>query len=247
MIKKLWEKTSRIFSKNQPVSFQEFITSSNINEPDTVAKMSLNLKKKYKKAIATHDVAKFHQEAINLVMHHFEQSEFVKHKPLMREIKFFLHYTFMILQDDYFLGDQIFSKKMTRLDDYIFSQYRKNTDLAFNIRKLTTLAYSNRFEKDPKNNFLSYFVFIEENGIELIELLQDFYKMLETTQKSNSWFYFNKRARRIHKSYQKDTNRTQNTEEGKTLWTVQPSFIEDSKQVQIKIYRDELKAKEYKK
>lgn len=216
------------------------------SEGTAVKKIDQNIKKRYKKAIATKDIAKFHQEALALVLDHLNQGEFAEYKDFMREIEYFLHYLFLMLQDDFFLGDKLFVARMTKLDDYIFSQYRRKIDLEENIQKITTLSYSNRFTKAPRENLLSYFVFIEESGIELINLLEDFYNMLQKTQDNNSWFSMGK-EKRLHKTYlKKEANismedlNADGMASCRTFYTVQPSFIENTRDAQFKINRDVL-------
>lgn len=214
-------------------------------EGTSFQKINQNIKKRYSKAIATKDIASFHQEALSLVIDHLKEGEFGEYDDFMKEMEYFLHYLFLMLQDDFFLGEKLFEQKMTKLDDYIFSQYRKQPNLEENIQKMTILSYSNRFDKNPRVNLLSYFVFIEETGIELIALLQDFYNMLEKSQQHKGWFSFSKNYK-ITKTYFKIVNNmtedlnSDDLESAKTFYTVQPSFFENSKDAQVKIYRDNL-------
>ena len=83
------------------------------------------------------------------------------------------------MQDDYFIGYQFFKEKLTKIDDYVFSQYRRDPSLKRNIEKLLVLAYSKRFSEDPRENLLQYFVFIEEYGIEIMKILNDFYEIMD--------------------------------------------------------------------
>lgn len=96
------------------------------------------------------------------LFNHFKNTQYFEHKALMKEIIYLLHYTFLVLEDDYFKGDKLFLKGIPNLDDYIFSRYKNEELLKENIKKLNVIAFSNRFEETPKDNFLSYFVFIEE-------------------------------------------------------------------------------------
>ena len=97
------------------------------------------------------------------VFNHFKNTQYFEHKALMKEVIYLLHYTFLVLEDDYYKGDKLFLRGITNLDDYIFSGYKNRELLKDNIRKLNVIAFSNRFEETPKDNFLSYFVFVEEN------------------------------------------------------------------------------------
>ena len=109
---------------------------------------------------------------------HFKNTEYVEHEGLMKEINYLLHYSFLVLNDDFNKGEKVFLRGITNLDDYIFSSYKGDEKLKENIKKLNIVSFSNRFEETPKENFLSYFVFIEEMGFELIEILQEYYDIL---------------------------------------------------------------------
>lgn len=247
------QEDEEIFKREKTITPKKEIESNsgyvrtNQEESKAVQKITQNIKNRYKKAIATQDIANFHQQALSLVLDHLKQGEFGGHKAFMREIEYFVHYLFLMLQDDFFFGKKLFKERMTKLDDYIFSQYRREPALEENIQKITVLSYSNRFDKDPRSNLLSYFVFIEESGIELIVLLQDFYKMLDKTQGKKSRFFniaFNNKDKKIHKTYVKvEDSKSEDLESlssKNTFYTVQPSFFEKSKDAQVKVYRDVL-------
>lgn len=163
------------------------------------------LSESYGNIKSLNEIAIFILQASQLVKKHMEESEYKEHTSLLREVNFLLHYSFSVIQDDFFLGQGFLKQRMTKLDDYIFSQYRKDIKLRYNIKKLTTVAFSNRFEKDPRKNLLSYFVFLEETGLEIIVLLQDFYIMLEASQKQASIFNINnKKHLQLNKNYKKE-------------------------------------------
>lgn len=106
---------------------------------------------------------------------------------LMKEIKYLITYTFKVLEDDFYLGRKKLNKNFTEIDDYVFSKYRKVKALRDNIDKLLVIAFSNRFNKDPKKNLLAYFVFIEECGFEIISMYKDYYDFIV---KNNNLFNF---------------------------------------------------------
>lgn len=120
------------------------------------------------------------------LFNHFKNTQYFEHKALMKEIIYLLHYTFLVLEDDYFKGDKLFLKGIPNLDDYIFSSYKSKEELKENIKKLNVIAFSNRFEETPKDNFLSYFVFIEEMGFELIEVFEEYYNLMAGIKKSKN-------------------------------------------------------------
>lgn len=120
------------------------------------------------------------------LFNHFKNTQYFEHKALMKEIIYLLHYTFLVLEDDYFKGDKLFLKGIPNLDDYIFSSYKNEELLKENIKKLNVIAFSNRFEETPKDNFLSYFVFIEEMGFELIQMFEEYYNIMAGIKKSKN-------------------------------------------------------------
>lgn len=120
------------------------------------------------------------------LFNHFKNTQYFEHKALMKEIIYLLHYTFLVLEDDYFKGDKLFLKGIPNLDDYIFSRYKNEEVLRENIKKLNVIAFSNRFEETPKDNFLSYFVFIEEMGFELIDVFEEYYNLMAGIKKSKN-------------------------------------------------------------
>lgn len=120
------------------------------------------------------------------LFNHFKNTQYFEHKALMKEIIYLLHYTFLVLEDDYFKGDKLFLKGIPNLDDYIFSSYKNKELLRENIKKLNVIAFSNRFEETPKDNFLSYFVFIEEMGFELIDMFEEYYNIMAGIKKSKN-------------------------------------------------------------
>lgn len=224
----------------------EFIIGSDeisiIENPvsEVLNKINLSIQQKYQQAISTKDIAIFHQQALILVVEHIKLTEYGVHKKFLREIEYFVHYLFMIIQDDFFFGDKRLKHNMTQFDDYIFSQYRRKKELEESISKILALSYSNRFCQEPKGNLLSYFVFIEENGLELIALLEDFYKMLDATQKK-SWF-LNKYIK-LHKNYLKKESRDFESSlqiSGQTFMSIEPSFNDDIKLYKENMYNDDL-------
>lgn len=219
------------------------IVGANKDNSEVIKEMDLKIRKRYKKAIATKDIALFHKEALGLVVTNIEKTEFGKHKKFVKEMEYFAHYLFMMVQDDFFIGDKRLKNKMTKLDDYIFSQYRKAPELEENINKIIALSFSNRFLEEPRANLLSYFVFMEENGVELIILLEDFYKMLETTQ-NKSWFanFGIKKNTKLTKSYSKTDSPTQKMQiTGQTFLSMEPSLNDNIQEYKRNIYHDDLK------
>ena len=196
------------------------------------------IKNKYDKIKSIKEIDVFQKESINMIMNHLMETDYKKHIALLREVKFLLHYTFEVLKDDFFLGEHFFETRMTRIDDYIFSQYSKQDNLKDNIKKLKILSSSNRFDDKPRQNILSYFVFMEETGFEIIELLNDFYKMLDKSQQKALWTSGS--LFKINKKYKKDSSELNpNNEVFHTLMT-QQTMMFSPKNAQKEIIEDEI-------
>lgn len=159
----------------------------------------INSKNENKKQVLKEYKSKIKEDLFN----HLEKTQFIEHKGLMKEILYLIHYSFLVLEDDYYKGDKILSKGITKLDDYIFSKYKNNPILEENIKKLSLVAFSNRFEDEPKENFLSYFVFIEELDFDLTLILDNYYcllsnkKLSKPSKKSKELELYNKDETRI--------------------------------------------------
>lgn len=121
----------------------------------------------------------FHTFAVALVVSRIKKTDYGKYGEFISEIKYFIHYLLLVVKDDYTFGDKICQQTLTQFDNYIFSAYRKKPELAENIKKFSLLAGSKRFIESPKDNILSYFVFIEENGIDLVQILKDYTEILD--------------------------------------------------------------------
>lgn len=179
------------------------------DSPDEVALRKRTMDA-YIKVKAIKEISVFEKEMKVLIQSHMAQTDYKTHKVLLREVESLVHYTIEVLKDDYLLGHKFFNKnqnRMTRLDDYVFSQFGKEDKLAFNIKKLKMIAFSNRFDENPRQNLLSYFVFLEETGLEIIILFNDFYSMLDKSQSKSRWSFNYKSIFKFNKDlYQKRNN-----------------------------------------
>lgn len=167
---------------------------------------------------------------------HFKNTQYFEHKALMKEIVYLLHYTFLVLEDDYLKGDKLFLKGIANLDDYIFSSYKNNENLKENIKKLSVIAFSNRFEETKKDNFLSYFVFIEEMGFELIKIFEDYYNIMAGLKKSK------KKKENLTKLI-KENSEQSDKESSKLLLTEKMTNVIVSNKVQQFILNENLEEK----
>lgn len=191
----------RKFYSSKEVREDDVIKSD--NAPHYIKKVKSNLQNNSQSGKYASEIATFQKQSIETVLMHLSATEYAKHRILMKEVNFLVHYTFCVLQDDFYKGEKVLQKGVTKIDDYVFSQYRKDPELAYNIKKLTTLAFSNRFDESPRENLLAYFVFIEETGFELIMLLEDFYSMLINSERKTKFDLGLKKTFHLSKSYEK--------------------------------------------
>lgn len=174
-------------------------------EEDGIVLKDEVFKKNYTNAKSLVTLNDFKKFTIELVMEKLNNTSYAPYKDFLHEINYFLHYLFLVMEDDFNFGSKIFQKRVTQLDNYIFSAYRKKPHLEKNIKKLIMLAHSKRFVDPPKENILSYFVFLEENGIEIIDILEDFTYILNNGGTVPEWI-FNSKEKQVRKSYNKDAN-----------------------------------------
>lgn len=124
------------------------------------------------------DSEEFKKISVTLIIKSIRATNLGENEEFINEIRYLLHYLFLVLEDDYKYGDKVFPSKLTQIDNYIFSDSINNEKLQENIDKLKLLATTKRFSKDSKQNLLEYFVFLEEIGIEIMDLLRDFLSVL---------------------------------------------------------------------
>lgn len=198
-----------------------------------LVKSNSNLQKTKERTLSLEEqleIDDFQKKGVELVTQHMNNSEYSEHRTLIREISFLIYYTFEVLKDDFYKGNKILSGKVTKIDDYVFSSYRKNPSLENNIKKLITVAFSNRFEPRPHDNLLAYYVFLEETGFEITMLYNDFYYLLENGKKLSK-----------NNTYQIDKNEEKPVRLEKTDETLVPetlSEIESPVKAQRKIIED---------
>lgn len=217
---------------------------------DSSLKSTNNLeenKKKLRKKIKI--IMAFQHDATEEIMKHLNSTEYASHRVLMREMKFLIHYTFAILKDDFYKGENILEKNITKIDDYVFSQYRNKPELQYNIKKLTTIAFSKRFDDLPKENFLSYFVFVEETGFEFIALLQDYSQLLNRLEKESTFHLFKQLLQLNGKYNTKATVNigSKNQKKYKTLMTQNLTEIMSPTKANFKITKKVLEHDNFKK
>lgn len=218
------------------------------DEASISIKMHKSLKSKSQSDKYASEISAFQQQSMEIINNHLDSTEYSKHRLLMKEIGFLIHYTFCVLKDDFYKGNQVLKGKITKIDDYVFSQYKNNSELESNIKKLTTLAFSNRFDEDPKENLLAYFVFIEETGFEIIMLLNDFYDMLANVKTKPRFKVGLRKAFSLDKTYAKEiTQAPEGHELGRyeTLMTQDMTKMVTPTKAKRKIIEDVLRNEKY--
>jgi len=205
-------------------------------------KDDLEFKKDYERVRDINDKEVFKKLSISLIVKKISQTEYGKYKDFIFELKYLMHYLFLMLEDDHNYGDKIFQKTLTQIENYIYSAYRKKPLLYKNIKKISILGYSDRFSKIPKENILSYFVFLEENGVEIVEIMEDFCEILSSNEDAIEKFFNSYKG--LKKTYDKKPSKDNNKEKQDfshgQLKTVFSKFNDTSKLAKIKIYRDNL-------
>jgi len=211
--------------------FDSFFSKEKITREISISdELMSNFKKNYPNIKNIKEIVLFKRESILFVEKKVIEIGYGDQKEFIKEIKYLLYYLFLVLQDDYFCGDKVFKNNMTQFDNYIFSSYRQNEKLSCNIKKLITLASSNRFNPNTKENILSYFVFLEESGIEIIEILEDFYLLLSGEIRQE------KEEKEILNSFEDNSD----TVSVKSLLSLSPTLNETSTLAKFKISREDI-------
>lgn len=148
-----------------------------------------------KKDEGAFNVELFQKNAEDFILNYMMNTEYKTYDNLLKEVIYLIHYTFKVLEDDCFKGKKILKGNVTKIDNYTFSKYRREEGLKENIEQLVIVACSNRFEEDPHENLFAYYLFLEELGIEIIDLFNDFYDIIDSgqeTEKSRKLLYIGK-------------------------------------------------------
>lgn len=165
--------------KNILILFSE---ANLMNSSNNVNKGSVPNKQQYK--ASRESIILFQEKALKLFQEHLIYNEPDLKDIIVNELLTLLKYTFLIIEDDFYLGDKILKNKMTKIDDYLFSQYNKRIALKKNIYELIYISKNKNFSNNPKENILSYYVLAEECNFEITFLLEDFYYLLEMSEES---------------------------------------------------------------
>ncbi len=128
---------------------------------------------------------KYKKEAYKLMSDHIEKSGIDGlNIDRIQEIKAFVSAVIQVVEDDFFIGYKLLKKRMVKIDNYLFSQYRKDIKLRPNIYNLLMFAQNKRFSNNLRENLTAYFAVIEEMNFEIIHFLEDYYSILEDLEKN---------------------------------------------------------------
>ena len=134
--------------------------------------------KNQRKIVNEEELKSFIKKGLDSINYYISKSDYKSQKNLPVEVEFLINTTCSIIRDDVELGDGVLYCRLPHINDYVFSNYRKISNLKDNINKLIILSLNNRFDEDPRKNLLSYYVFLEEIGFEIIIFLNDYYDLL---------------------------------------------------------------------
>lgn len=142
-------------------------------------------------------INKYKKEANKFLNTYYEEHETLKDVldiQIRSELLNFVNILFSIINDDYFIGHKILRTKIERIDSYVFSQYRKEPDLKQNIYKLLIFVQNGKFSSNVRENLLEYVNLLNYTGVNILGLLQDYYKYLEELEKNHKIIdYLNKK------------------------------------------------------
>lgn len=127
-------------------------------------------------------IQKFKERIIDIILKNIRKTEYKNQIDFINEIRFFIIYLFLIIEDNYLIGDKQLRNNFTEFDNYIYSEHL-NINIKKNIDKMLLLLRSKRFSESENDNIISYFVFLEENGISITRVIKDFFLLLENESK----------------------------------------------------------------
>lgn len=164
--------------------------------PDTIEKATVDyILKKYK------------NEAFNSMAEQLRDSGIAGvNEQRIKEVTLFLAAVLQVVEDDFFIGYRLLKKRMIKIDNYLFSQYRKDINLRPNIYKLLMFAQNKRFSGNFRENLTAYFAVIEEMNFEIIQFLEDYYVILEKLEHNPKSTLYLKKDYGIKKTYTKEVD-----------------------------------------
>ena len=133
----------------------------------------------------TYILSKYKKESYKIMQEHIIAANIEGlNQDRMEELKKFLESVLHVVEDDFFKGYRVLKGRMVKIDQYLFSQYKKDPLLKPNIYKVLLFANNKRFSDNIRENLTAYFALIEELGFEIIDFLEDYHKTMEDLEKN---------------------------------------------------------------
>lgn len=167
--------------KNIKNEFQE-ITKKSLDDINVVysKEVQKDFNEEYEKIITkvtNTDIFKVRVQ--ELIIKNIRKTEYKNEANFINEIGVFVYYLFLIVEDNYKFGNKSLKENFTSFDDYIFGPAKLEKNLQINIEKILIFSKNNRFTDNDNDNIISYFVFLEENGISISKIVRDFFVLLD--------------------------------------------------------------------
>lgn len=167
--------------KNIRNEFQE-ITKKSLDDINIVysKEVQKDFNEEYQKIIIeVGSVDIFKKRIQELIIKNIRKTEYKNESVFINEIGVFIYYLFLIIEDNYKYGHNTLKENFTNFDDYIFGAAKLEKDLKLNIEKMLFFLKNKRFSDNDNDNIISYFVFLEENGVSISRIVRDFFALIE--------------------------------------------------------------------
>lgn len=131
---------------------------------------------------------KFKNDFSHYIIHCIEENNISKSNNLKKEFIYFFKYLFILIETDYFIGNNVINYNISNIDLLIYEAEDIPSFFKNQINEFTKLEKTQRFfENEGKKNLLGYFVFLEEHGLNFNSVLLKYKKLLSKYDK-NTWF-----------------------------------------------------------
>lgn len=156
-----------------------------VNKPSRTTGYSTDMKQSMEEATMNYILSKYKKESFKIMKEHILAANIDGlNQDRMDELKKFLECVLLVVEDDFFKGHRLLKGRMVKIDQYLFSQYKKDPILKDNIYKVLMFANNKRFSNHLKENLTAYFALIEELGFEIIHFLEDYHKTMVELEKN---------------------------------------------------------------
>ncbi len=167
--------------KNIKNEFQE-ITKKSLDDINIVyaKEVQRDFNEEYKKIVLEiKDPTIFKKIVQDVIIKNIRKTEYKNEPIFINEISVFIYYLFLIIEDNYKYGNKTLKENFTSFDEYIFGHAKLEENLKDNIEKMLSFLKTKRFSESDNDNIISYFVFLEENGISITRIIRDFFTLLD--------------------------------------------------------------------